>query len=366
MSIGESGMVGNKFGNMQIKKIIVHQVFKRDEAGVIIPPFFSLSCATMNTGYSAKIKERIVKSMGNESHSIRMEIANSDDNSTYKLVEQFWTGENSENEFIDLSKKLTKLLADVQNNRRYPGGVIICVEGTVQAINKPFFCIIKAEMQDGFSLSKEAENLNLAYINDIFMTKNEKFQKMGLFINNAVKGRKIEPKDVDCFVFDSNTDVSISKAKAEYFYKTFLGMDFRKESDILTNNFVEATKTFIKSLDNVSDVKKIELSTSLLSYVRAEGTRTLNPIDFAETNFSSAETIDKYKNYLTARSIDLESIHKNTSMLGKWLKTRSLFFSNNVKLQIPADEFEDVVEILKDEESGETIVKIKGLMLDEK
>lgn len=359
-------MIESKFINMQVKRIIVHQVFKRDEKECALPPFFSLSCATMNTGYAAKVKERIVKSMGNESHSIRMEISNSEEGSTYKLIEKFWTIENNENGFVELSKNLTRLLADVQNNRRYPGGVIICVEGTVQAINKPFFCFIKAEMQDGFSLSKEAENLNLSYINDIFMTKNEKFQKIGLFINNAVAGREIAPKDIDCFVFDSNTDVSISKAKAEYFYKTFLGMDFRKESDILTINFVQATKKFIQSLDNISDVRKIDLSTSLLSYVRAEGTSILNPIDFAEKNFSSPEIIDKYKEYLSERSIDLVSIHKNTSMLGKWLKTRSLIFSNNIKLQIPADEFEDVVEITKDEKSGETIVKIKGLRLDEK
>lgn len=358
-------MIANKCINMRITRIIVHQIFKREENGDLVSPLYSASCAAMNTGYASKIKERIIKSMGNESHSIRMEIVNDSNDSVYNLIQSYWNQNSNEKKFIGLSKKLTGLLANIQNNRRYPGGVVICVEGTVQLLNKPFFCIIKAEMQDGFSLNKANENLDFSYINDIFMTKNEKFQKIGLFINNAVKGREIKPTDVDCYVFDSNTDISIAKSKAEYFYKTFLGLNFRKDSDVLTNHFVQTTRSFIQSLP-LSDVKKIDLTTSLSSYIREQGLLIINPLDFAKANFVEPEMIDSYKAYLSEHSVPLESIYKNTTMLGKWLKTRNLFFTNNVKLQVPVEEFEDIIEITKDEKSGETIVKIKGMMLNEK
>ena len=258
------------------------------------------------------------------------------------------------------------MLSLAQNKRSHPGGIIICVEGTVQQAPKPFFCIIKAEKQDGFSLTRNEDGVVLSYIDDIFMTKNEKFQKLGLFINNAVSGRNIEQKDIDCYIFDSNTNASISKAKAEYFYRSFLGLTFRRDSDVITNKFFQETKQFIKGLAEISDIKKIELSTALLAYINSEGTTTINPIDFAEQSFTEAPIIDRYTSYLTNRGVALESIHKDTSMIGNALKVRSLFFSNNVKLQIPTEEFNEAIEITKDETTGETIIKIKGLMLDEK
>lgn len=356
----------NKFVNMQIKKIIVHQIFQREEKTTMIQPFYSSSCCVLDGNYTNKIKDRIVKAMGNGSHSLRMEIVDSDDESVYKIISEYWKNGNEEEQFITISQKLTLLLANAQNNRRYPGGIIIFVEGTVQYNSKPIFCIIKAEEQDGFSLKKSVENLGLSYVANIFMTKNEKFQKIGVFINNAVKGREIKVNDIDCFIFDSNTDPSISKSKAEYFYKSFLGLDFRKDSDVLTQSFAENTKSFIKSLEEISDVEKIKLSTSLISYISSDGITVINPTDFAKNNFKSPEIIDKYLKYLTDRSVEVNSIHKNVAMLGNFLKTRNLLFSNKVKLQIPVDEFDESVEITKNDANGETIVRIKGQMLNEK
>jgi hypothetical protein len=363
--MGEKKMANNKFTNMRIKRIIIHQIYKRDEANIMVPPFLSSACCIQDFKYTSKVRDRIVNSMGKESHSIRMEIVDHDEKSVYKAISDYWQDNTDDEKFIELSKSITQMLSETQNSRRYPDCAVICIDGTVQEIDKPFFCIIKAERQDGFSLKLESESLNLSYIDEIFMTKNEKFQKIGIFIDNAIRGRDIEPKDVDTFIFDSNTDSSISKSKAEYFYKTFLGLGFRRDSNLLTLNFVEHTKNFINGLNEINDINKIELSTALLSYIKAEGRETINPSDFAKDNFENPELIDKYTNYLTQHSIDMSSIHKDTSMLGNILKVRKLVFSNNVKLQIPADEFEDSIELSKND-AGETIIKIKGLMLDEK
>ena len=53
-------------------------------------------------------------------------------------------------------------------------------------------------------------------------------------------------------------------------------------------------------------------------------------------------------------------------MIGNSLKVRNLCFSNNVKVQIPTEKFGEAVEITKDTITGETVIKIKGLMLNEK
>ena len=157
-----------------------------------------------------------------------------------------------------------------------------------------------------------------------------------------------------------------SKAKAEYFYGTFLGLRFRRDSNVITNSFFQITKEFIKNLNSISDVKKIDLSTALLTYILSDGITEINPIDFAEQNFIDGHMIDEYIAYLKMRNIALESIHKDTSMIGNSLKVRNLCFSNNVKVQIPTEKFGEAVEITKDTITGETVIKIKGLMLNEK
>lgn len=361
-------MAIDKLAGMKINRMIVHQVFKRDEARKEVPPFFNEKCEERGTG-SDKIRERIVKSMGSKSHSMRMEFENVSEGSMFARLAAYWKGERTEQQFVEFSKEVTRMLSKSQDKRIYPAGIVICVEGTVQRVElmkKDFFCVIKAERQDGFSLSNDGKEILLSYISDIVMTKNEKFQKFGLFINNSVTKKEIEPDEIDCYIFDSNTNSSISKAKAEYFYGTFLGLRFRRDSNVITNSFFQITKEFIKNLNSISDVKKIDLSTALLTYILSDGITEINPIDFAEQNFIDGHMIDEYIAYLKMRNIALESIHKDTSMIGNSLKVRNLCFSNNVKVQIPTEKFGEAVEITKDTITGETVIKIKGLMLNEK
>lgn len=355
----------NKFLNLYVRKIIIHKIFKRDDTKIMKEPYYSPSCCKLNDGFRLKIQDRIVRSMGNESHSIHMEVVDDSENSVYKTVTNYWLKSNQdEKSFINMSKEITKSLACVQESRKYPDSIIICVEGTVQALNKPFFGVIKAESQDGFSIIENNDTLGLNYINDLFMTKNEKYQKIGIFINNAVKGRDIEAKDIDAFIFDCNTDKSISKSKAEYFYKSFLGLGFRKDSNLLTNNFYINTKKFIQNAADISNTKKIKLITSLLDYLNSDAVTVVNAKDFASNNFDDAVIVDNYIKYLSDVGVNLNSIHKDLSMLGKQITIRHLEFSNKVKIQIPVDEFSDSVTI--DEERGETVVKIKGMILNEK
>ena len=358
-------MADSKFLNMKIKQVIVHQIYKRDELGNIKTPFFNSSCEKLSDTFCNKLKERIVKSLGKESHSIRMQVEDDGNESVFEYISNYWMGAMKEEDFINTSVSITKRLVEAQNSRRYPGGLVLCIQGTVQGDDKEFFCIVKAEKQDGFSTDQDTNKISLSYIDNVFMTTNERFQKLGMFIRNSKGSKEIRKDDVDVFLFDSNTSISPTKAKAEYFYKNFLGLMFRKDSDTMTLSFFEKTKEFISSRDDIENVKKIEISTALLDYVKAQGTHIINPLDFARINLPTASILDEYIKYLEIEEIDTNSIYKDTSLLGKILKYRQLTFENDVKMQIPVDEFSDIVEISKDD-SGQTVVKIKGMMLGEK
>lgn len=358
-------MAKDTFINMNINKVIVHQIFKRDLENHIIKPFYSTECIALNTGFNTKLKERIVKSLGRESHSIRMQIEDDGEESVFHYICQYWDEDDTDISFINTTKEITEILINVQDNRRYPDALVIYASGTVQQNSKDFFCIIKAESQDGFLINKDSDKIGLNYIDNLFMTKNEKLQKLGFFIKTVDNSHNITKELVDAYIFDSNTNASVSKAKAFYFYNNFLGLNFRNDSKKQTLNFFSYTKKFVNSRQDLNDIQKINLSTQLIQYITAQQTPILNAADFANDFLNNAQMKDEYLRYLEEKDVPTISIYKDTSMLGNMLKYRQLYFSNNVRLQIPVESFKDIVEITKDE-NGETIIKIKGMMLDEK
>lgn len=357
-------MVREAFANMKVKKVIVHQVYARDYENNPKEPFYSSECIPRNKVFGDKLKAKIIKSLGRESHSIQMQIKDDGEESIYKYITEYWGSSEDDEAFICLSRKVADSLVVAQKSRIYPDCLVICIEGIVQE-NKEFFCIVKAESQDGFSLHRDAEKIDLNYLDNLVMTKNEKFQKIGMFIKKIDGNNNITANLVDAYIFDSNTNESASKAKATYFYSNFLGLDFRDDSNRLTLKFFEKTKEFINSRDDIQDIEKINLSTDLVKYIMSEEYQMINVADFSK-NIESPSLRDEYINFLIENEVPANNILKDTSMIGRPLKYRKLHFENNVQLQIPTDSFSDVVTISKDDASGETVITIKGMMLNEK
>lgn len=355
----------NKFENLIIENVIIHQIYKREQLNTIVPPFYNEQCSELGDAALDVLKQRITKAMSHKSHSIQMDIVNEDDASFYKHVVDFFSSDKSIDKFIPFSKAITRKLAEAQTSRAYPGGIIVVIKGTVQQINKPFISIIKAEKQNGFTAEETNGKMILKFFNDLLLTPHQKLQKIGFFINNAVEGRKIEKKDIDAFIFDSNTDSSFSASKASYFYNSFLGLNFRRDSDVLTHNFFEATKTFINSLNDIGSNKKIELVTALLSYLKVDVSPFVSAESYAERCFEEAELRDSYISFIEQKDIPTTNIRKNLSMIGDKLKTRNILFSNSIKLQVPVDEFTDIVHI-NELEDGKTSLIIQGKVLNEK
>lgn len=214
--------MSSNIDQMIIQKVVIHQVLKRENPETITPPLYNNTCSVLDSKSLDALQKRFTQALGNNSHSMKMEIHNTEDGSAYKYITDFWLSSENDIKFVQLSKDLTKLLAASQTNGRIPGGVVVVAKGIVTEYKKDFIAIIKAEKHDGFNITEERGINLLKYFNNLVLSPQQKLQKIGYFVNNAVKGRNIDPKDVDAFVFDSNTSETAMSAHAAYFYDKFL------------------------------------------------------------------------------------------------------------------------------------------------
>lgn len=355
--------MAGEFINLKVKKVAIHKIFKREDKKVLIPPVYNDQCSGLDSEAKRALETRITKAFGNDSHSLKMKIENVSEESVYKNITDFWQTDQEDAAFLQLSKQLTFLLAKAQNSRIYPDAIVVIVKGTTKAYSNDFIAIIKAEIQDGFNIVESNGEQLLGYVNNLLLTRQQKLHKIGIFINNQVKGRKIELKDVDAFLFDSNNGETFSDSKAEYFYKSFLGLTFREDADVITNQFYITTKKFINEcIENAAE--RIRLQTALRDYLYVNKKMYINPAQFANEYLGSAETKDSYLKIMEEAGVPSMDIRKDVTMI-KNGKTRNMSFDNSINLTVPIEEFDDTITI-EENENGDTIIKIKGKYVNEK
>ena len=354
--------MAGEFINLKVKKAAIHKIFKREDKRVLIPPEYNNQCSDLDADARRALETRITKAFGNDSHSLKMKIEDTSEESVYQRICDFWKGDQSDAEFLELSKRLTFLLAQAQNRRIYPDAIVVTVKGTTKAYNADFIAVIKAEIQDGFNIVESNGEQLLSYVNNLLLTRQQKLHKIGLFINNQIKGREIGLKDVDAFLFDSNTGKSVSDSKADYFYQSFLGLTFREDADVITNNFYIATKKYINECVGNS-AERIRLHTALRNYLYISKVMYINPAQFADEYIGGGERKDAYLGAMDESGVPCTDTRKDVTMI-KNGKTRNLSFENSVKLTVPLEQFEEIIRI-EENQNGDTIIRIKGKYLDE-
>lgn len=354
--------MAGEFINTKIQKVAIHKVFKRETKENIVPPLFNSSCSVLDIDAKNALVQKIVKAFGNDAHSIQMEIEDFGEESVYKYLKDFWMTDQSDDKFLELSKKVTLLLAHTQNSRVYPDSMIIVVKGTTKPINLDYIAIIKAEMSDGFNVENyNGENI-FEYVSNLLLTGQQKLQKIGFFINTQVRGREINRNHVLPFLFDSNTAESVADAKSMYFYKNFLGLKFREDADVITNKFYVSTKKFINE-SGLDPVERVRLQTALHDYLVVRNGMTICMSDFAEEYILQDDVKDCYLRTLEAAGVPRTAMRKDLSMISN-KKTRKLSFENAIKLSAPIDEFDENI-VISEDQNGNTTITIRGKYINE-
>lgn len=335
--------------NMNINRLVIHKIYQRTKNEDIAEPKYSTNLTILEQYPLLTFKQRVIQALGSESHSIEMDITRKETGSTYYYINNMFNTNDAN--FINLSKDIAFNLAKSQTRMRIPGGIIIIFSGTTGINSNQFVGVIKAETQEGFTLSSDDEIISLDLISELFLTPQQKLYKIGLFIQNT---------DEKCIVYDSNLGKSKSSEAAKYFYETFLGCSQNKNSKFLTKQFFTESQNYINNSDSLSQEEKIKLNDALYTYISVDQSPTLSSSDFAERYLLDEDDKDNYVNYMRNEiNFPQNNVMKDTSLISKSLQNKNIyFFGKDIKFTYPSYKYTDSVII--EEEGNDTIIRIKG------
>ncbi|MGI6162214.1 MAG: nucleoid-associated protein [Christensenellales bacterium] len=349
------------FVNLQLERLIIHEIFQREIAGPL-PPALNNELADLDNTCKNELQTRIINAVGNDSHAMKMDIVDSSDGSAFNYISPIFRSDINNTSLITASHNIVHKLASVQTSRTIPGGVVVFFHGTIGAENRRCVGIIKAEKHSGFSLHIKDDVRVLQYINDLLLTPQQKLYKIAFLYSKVAAADFTGADDVEVFIFDSNNVKSLGKTAANYFYDGFMGCTFPKTSDILTKEFFFATKEFITKKANIPGQDKVDKMSALYTYLKVDTSPTISVAEFAQRYFADADLKDQYTNFMETKKVPSTTIHKSMEKLN--LRNRKVRFTNEVSLYAPVDKFSENVEIIATTDTT-TDIRINGKIKSE-
>lgn len=333
--------------NLQINRVIIHKIHKRNMDRSMKDPEYSDALSDIKGAGLRAFRNRVVNAIGSDSCSLEMDIFRKSEGSTFDCVKK--SIDSDDEDFIMYSKQIALNLAESQTSKKLPGGIVIVFDGTTGEDDKPFIGVIKAELQEGFKL----EGLNLNFIDDLILTKHQKFYKIGVFINNRAEDKEDE---YIAIVYDSNLNKSNSDA-ASYFYNNFLGCKKSESEPVLNKTFYIKTRDFINDVENITSEEKLDLNYALYSYMKTEKSGIISVDNFAENYFKESLKAE-YKNHMEKENFPVRNIGKDTTLIANILKSRRINFTDDIQLVAPSEKFKDIIKV--EANGNETVVTISG------
>jgi hypothetical protein len=350
------------FANLRLQRIIIHELYKRNDDGTIPQPKYNNALTQLDSLGLQTLQNRIINALGDNSHSIEMDVIDSSVGSTFQLGASLLKA--AADSFVETSKRIAYKLAEAQNTRNIPGGIVLIFSGITGLNNLATWGIIKAEVQEGFVKENVPEAILLRYITDLLLTPQQRLYKLGMFIENGESEAELTertPNDFKNYVYDHNMTRNETQHAAYYFYRDFLGCNYSPTNKKLTSDFYYDTKNFIKTSD-LSEEEKGELNTALFTYMKVSQEQIIHVEGFADEFLPTEEIKQEYISFMESKLFPTHAIGKDLTYIKAKLKQRKVTFTTNVKIIAPADEFTQLVQISPDLEHEQTIVTIKGFV----
>lgn len=331
--------------NMEIDRIIIHQVYQRDSEGHRVEPLQSNDYTRFDSSAAEAFKSRVRDALGERSKAVQMQIMNQGTGDLAKIVDKiiFEDDKNFAISSYDIAKKLT----DAQQRKNIPGGILVVFTGKQGHPRKRFLGIIKAEVHSAYEklVDPSTNEISLKFVQEVLLTPGTKLYKTAAFYekDNCSNVNQDLNEKWSVMVSDYQVSQSDGKAAAKYFYSDFLGCGYPDTSARTTKRFYEATNSFIDQL-NLSSERKSDLYNALTTYLKVDTSSVVDPSGFA-SNYFDIDTQDTFNAYMEEREIPTTSFTKDNSHIESKLKFRKVSFSRNVKITAPSDVFKNLVEI---------------------
>jgi hypothetical protein len=325
------------FENLLIKRVAVHEVYKRTDDRKIVAPTFAESLETLDHEAMRALRQRSTEALAGK--SIPMRVAKSGADSFVATAHAMLKADDQT--FLDASKLLANRLAEAQLQRSLPGGMLIVFDGTVGAPAAPFIGVIKAETQAAFRRTQASGKQFVEFFKDVFLTPAARLYKIGIMVRTDEEA--VTPNGWSAHVFDRNIATSNREAAAAYFYDNFLGCEFVGDGPYETMRFFNLTKEFIRE-SSIDLDKKRDVLDSLYVFVRDVQEPTFTASEFGE-QFLPLETRDEYLGYLEHKHFTTNAVVRDISLVKTRLRRRKISFGNDVELLASPEALQQKVSI---------------------
>ena len=320
--------------NLDINRIIIHRVHKKvkgDDHGVAE---YSDNLFDFDTVELETLKERICSAFSKSKRFFKLEISRVEDESFFGNSKGI--KKSSKNNFIENSKNIADLLAVSHDRRTIPSGLLLVMDGYYNK-NKHYILVMKAELQEAFTIKEENEQKMVELINDLFLSPAKDFYKIGFLVEDINLDILYPNDSYSAYMYDDNFG-SGKRNLAEYFYEGFLGLSTSNNDKLLTKNFYNDVSLFIHN-----NVKKFDdrkgLKHALRTLFRENTTGVINPQSFAEEYFND----ERRRKYGSEVGINYpHSFTKDLSLVDRSLKRDKIALIEDLKIEGPADSIEKV------------------------
>lgn len=331
--------------NLKIDRIIIHQVFQRNQDGQKVQPLQSHDYTRFKKSAMEGFVTRVRDALGEDSNAVQMQIFSQNEGDLPRLVDNIM--ELSEEDFAPSSYDFALKLASAQQKRSIPGGIVVVFTGRQGASPKRFLGIIKAEVHSGYEkvVDPKTNEISLEFVEELLLTPGTKLYKTAAFFENAHYGDDAEDLNEKWTVMVSDYQISKAdgKAAAKYFYSDFLGCGYPETSARTTKRFYDSATEFISDLD-ISASEKSNLLNALTTYLKVEKSPTISSSDFANKYFDG-DTQDDFRSFMDDSGVPTSAFTKDIEHIESKLKFRKVTFGGNIKFSAPSDVFAQKVAI---------------------
>lgn len=342
--------------NLLLGRICLHEVHRRADDKSLVTPSYSSDMLVLKGRAKDAFISRVLAAFKSSAQCMEMSIRVHDAASAVaqaaNLIRQ------TDADFVRSSRVFADKLADAQDSRQYPGGVVAVFDGTVGNPAQHFVGVMKAELHEGFV---KTQKLGAQFVDNLFLSPKTKLYKIGLFISDGAAPRPALPAGWTALLYDSLMTAAQRDNAAVYFHGRFLGLSIPENSAQKTKEFFERTKEFIKTR-NISEYEKVDLYNSLYSYLKVDQSPTVQVSEFGDRFFDDDMNID-YTSHMKKSGVSVQAINKDLSEVAGALKLRRVRFTGNLQLSGPPEVFarlvtvETVIPVGRDEKWTQITVK---------
>lgn len=310
-------------GLLEVRKVIIHDVPRRDLSGVGDDPILSDVESPLTDDLSRFFRDKIVEAIGSSS-AFGAVVDSNQTSPIPRLASQLLSSPTCV-DFVEASQEMARHLHSCQT-RVNPGGLLTVVD--CASNGTPGLVILKVEREEGVRIEQRATDggrtFDVSHIKDLLFTQKTKLFKVAMFTCGQADGSSVE-----VIVVDNQRGYTPTSEVALFFLQKFLGCKLQEAASVTTKRFFEKTQEFINTHIGPADLKA-----SVYCHLVAELTspRTMVNVDAFARNSLPTEHQQAYITFLSENGIESLTFVKETKIIKDRLRKTAIEFASGISV----------------------------------